>query len=70
MRADKPKEEPQTSGHMEERFNRFAKALMAVPKKELDKEMAKHDRKKQQSQKKDVVRTPVKGKHFDSHSDD
>ena len=31
---------------MEERFQRFAKALMAVPKKELDKELAKHDRKK------------------------
>ena len=26
---------------MEDRFNRFAKALMAVPKKELDKEPAK-----------------------------
>jgi len=26
---------------LEERFNRFAKALMAVPKKELDKALAK-----------------------------
>lgn len=31
---------------LEERFQRFAKALMAVPKKELDKELAKHERKK------------------------
>ena len=34
---------------LEERFQRFAKALMAVPKKELDKELSKHERKKQQS---------------------
>jgi hypothetical protein len=26
---------------LEERFHRFAKALMAVPKKELDKELAR-----------------------------
>lgn len=39
--------EPATSEPLEERFNRFAKALMAVPKKELDKELAKHGRKKQ-----------------------
>jgi hypothetical protein len=30
---------------MPEDFERFAKALMAVPKKELDKELAKHKRK-------------------------
>ena len=29
-----------------EKFKRFATALMAVPKKELDKELAKHERKK------------------------
>jgi len=29
-----------------ERFERLAKALVAVPKKELDKELAKHERKK------------------------
>jgi hypothetical protein len=29
-----------------ERFERLAKGLMAVPKKELDKELAKHERKK------------------------
>ena len=29
-----------------ERFERLAKALVAVPKKELDKELAKHARKK------------------------
>ena len=32
---------------LEKRFQRFAKALMAVPKKELDKELAKDERKKQ-----------------------
>jgi hypothetical protein len=31
---------------MPEDFERFAKALMAVPKKELDKELAKHETKK------------------------
>jgi len=36
---------------LEERFQRFAKALMAVPKKELDKEIAKDQRKKQKAQK-------------------
>jgi len=29
-----------------ERFERLAKALMAVPKKELDKQLAKDERKK------------------------
>ena len=29
-----------------ERFERLAKALVAVPKNELDKELAKHERKK------------------------
>ena len=33
-----------------ERFERLAKALVAVPKKELDKELAKHGRKKQKQQ--------------------
>jgi hypothetical protein len=38
-----------------ERFERLAKGLMAVPKKELDKELAKDERKKgkQQSKRKD-----------------
>jgi len=31
-----------------ERFERLAKALVAVPKKELDKELAKDARKKEQ----------------------
>jgi hypothetical protein len=31
-----------------ERFERLAKALVAVPKKELDKELAKDERKKKQ----------------------
>jgi hypothetical protein len=31
-----------------ERFERLAKALVAVPKKELDKELAKDKRKKKQ----------------------
>lgn len=35
-----------------ERFERLAKALVAVPKKELDKELAKHERKKDNRKKK------------------
>lgn len=31
-----------------ERFERLAKALVAVPKKELDRELAKDERKKEQ----------------------
>lgn len=41
-KADKPK----TKSTTEERFYRFATALMAVPKKELDKEPIEHPRKK------------------------
>jgi hypothetical protein len=37
---------------MEERFRRFATALMAVPKKELDKELAKDERRKDSKRKK------------------
>jgi hypothetical protein len=37
--------EPATS-EAQQRFEKFAKALMAVPKKELDRELAKHERKK------------------------
>lgn len=40
------KSKSKTSEPIEQRFNRFAKALMAVPKKELDKELAKDERKK------------------------
>ncbi len=40
-----------TSEPLEKRFNRFAKALMAVPKKELDKELNKHERKKETRKK-------------------
>jgi len=32
---------------LEQKFKRFATALMAVPKKELDKELAKDERRKQ-----------------------
>jgi hypothetical protein len=32
-----------------ERFERLAKALVAVPKKELDKELAKDERKKRRN---------------------
>ena len=35
-----------------ERFERLAKGLMAVPKKEIDKELAKHERKKTSRPKK------------------
>jgi len=40
----KPKESETRDEHRE-RFEKFGKALMAVPKKELDKELAKHERK-------------------------
>jgi hypothetical protein len=44
------------SAPMEERFQRFATALMAVPKKELDKETAKSKREKRlRNQKKKGV---------------
>jgi hypothetical protein len=35
------RDKPATAEPLQDRFNRFAKALMAVPKKELDKELAK-----------------------------
>jgi hypothetical protein len=35
--------EPETRDEYRERFEKFGKALMAVPKKELDKELAKHE---------------------------
>lgn len=38
--------QPKTKSENEERFYQFAKALIAVPKKELDKELAKDERKK------------------------
>jgi hypothetical protein len=40
------RDKPATEEPLEDRFNRFAKALMAVPKKELDKELAKSERKR------------------------
>jgi hypothetical protein len=36
--------EPATRDEHRERFEKFGKALMAVPKKELDKELAKDAR--------------------------
>jgi hypothetical protein len=44
MKQAKTKE-PATS-EAQERFEHFGKALMAVPKKELDREMSKHEQKK------------------------
>ena len=44
MKTAKTKE-PETSEEYQ-RFEKFAKALMAVPKKELDKELAKDARHK------------------------
>lgn len=38
-----------------ERFERLAKALVAVPKKELDKELAKHERKNNRRRGKGIV---------------
>lgn len=39
MKATKPKEP--VTGEEQQRFEKFGRALMAVPKKELDKELAK-----------------------------
>ena len=50
MKASTSKREPATHPPMEERFKKFATALMAVPKKELDKELAKEERKKAKKQ--------------------
>lgn len=45
MKSDtRPK--PAKGEPLEERFQRFAKALMAVPKKEVDKEIARGESKK------------------------
>lgn len=35
--------ETETRNEYRERFEKFGKALMAVPKKELDKELARHE---------------------------
>jgi hypothetical protein len=51
MKAPK-RDKPATEEPLEDRFNRFAKALMAVPKKELDKELAKHESTKSPKRKK------------------
>lgn len=45
------KPRPKTTNADEERFYKFATALMAVPKKELDKELNKHERKKEKRKK-------------------
>ena len=42
--------EPETSQPFE-KFERLAKGLMAVPKKELDAELAKYERQKEQKKK-------------------
>lgn len=47
MKSTKTKE-PETSEEYQ-RFEKYAKALMAVPKKEIDKEIAKDKRKKLKS---------------------
>ena len=49
MKTAKTKE-PETSEEYQ-RFEKYAKALMAVPKKELDRELAKHERKKENRSK-------------------
>lgn len=41
------KTKSKTTSKDEERFYQFAKALIAVPRKELDKELDKHEAKKQ-----------------------
>ncbi|HUS11390.1 MAG TPA: hypothetical protein VMZ30_13065 [Pyrinomonadaceae bacterium] len=50
MKAD-TRSKPAKGEPLEERFQRFAKALMAVPKKELDKEIAKDERAKLRQKK-------------------
>lgn len=50
MKTKNTTREPHTP-KMPQDFERFAKALMAVPKKELDRELAKHERGKQQHKK-------------------
>jgi len=50
MKTKSATKEPATI-KMPENFERFAKALMAVPKTELDKELAKHERKKTNTSK-------------------
>jgi hypothetical protein len=49
MKTAKPKET--ATSDIQERFEKFAKALMAVPKKELDRELAKHERAKHHKKK-------------------
>ena len=49
MKTEKRKV-PATSEE-QQRFEKFAKALMAVPKKELDRELAKDERKKERVKK-------------------
>jgi hypothetical protein len=44
MKTAKTKEQETSEEY--QRFEKYAKALMAVPKKELDKELAKHERHK------------------------
>ena len=46
MKTERQKEPATKSPEMEPRFKKFAKALMAVPKKELDRELAKDERKR------------------------
>ncbi len=49
MKSAKRKE-PATSEE-QQRFEKFGKALMAVPKKELDRELAKDERRKERSKR-------------------
>lgn len=48
------RDKPATDEPLEDRFNRFARALMAVPKKELDKELAKNEKRKHGQRRKRV----------------
>jgi hypothetical protein len=41
------RDKPATDEPFEDRFNRFAKALMSVPKKELDRETTKDQHEKE-----------------------
>ena len=68
MKSAKTKEPATSEG--QQRFEKFAKALIAVPKKELDRELAKDERKKHRSQKRNAVKVLANRKDFDSHTDD
>lgn len=57
MKARKPSEPPSKSEEFE-RFEAFAKALISVPKAEIDKRAAEYERQKQARKRKNVRKKP------------